>query len=73
MDVVVRVHRLPRVIVPDKDTRFTSNFWREVCKVMSITLAMSLGFHRQTDGQTERANWSIEEMLRVYMGKRQND
>ena len=30
MDVVVRVHGLPRVIVSDRDTRFMSNFWREV-------------------------------------------
>ena len=41
--------------------------------MMDTTLAMSLGFHPQTDGQTERANWSIEEMLRAYVGKRQND
>ena len=33
---------------------------------------MSLGFHPQTDGQTERANRSIEEMLKAYVGKRQN-
>ena len=57
----------------DKDTRFTSHFWREVHRVMAMTLAMSLDFHPQTDGQTERANRSIEEMLRAYVGKRQND
>ena len=34
---------------------------------------MSLGFQPQTDGQTERANRSIEEMLRVYVGKWQYD
>ena len=73
MDAVVREHGLPRVIVSDRDTKFTSSFWREVCKVMGTTLAMSSGFHPQTDGQTERANRSIEEMLRAYVGKRQND
>ena len=34
---------------------------------------MSSGYHPQTDGQTERANRSIEEMLRAYVGRRQND
>ena len=31
---VVRAHGLPRVIVLDKDKRFTSHFWREVHRVM---------------------------------------
>ena len=60
VDTVVRVHGLLRVIVSDRDTKFTSSFWREVCKVLGTTLAMSSGFHPQTDGQTEGANLSIE-------------
>ena len=73
MDAVVRVHGVPRVIVSDRDPKFTSNFWREICRSMGTSLAMSSGYHPQTDGQTERANRSIEEMLRAYVGKRQND
>ena len=61
------------MIVSDRDTKFTSNFWREVCKVMGTTPAMSLGFHPQTNGQTERANRSIEEIVWPYVGKCQND
>ena len=73
VDSVVRMHGLPRVIVSNRDTKFTSTFWREVFKTMGTTLAMSSGFHPQMDGQTERANRSIEEMLRAYVGKRQTD
>ena len=73
MDSVVRLHGVPRVIVSDRDTRFTSNFWKEICRLMGTSLAMSSGFHPQTDGQTERANRSIEEMMRAYVGRRQND
>ena len=73
VDSVVRLHGLLKVIVSDRDKKSTNNFWKEVCRVMGTTLAMSLGFHPQTDGQTERANRSIEEMLRAYVGKRQND
>ena len=57
----------------DRDMKFTSTFWREAFKTMGTTLAMSSGFHPQTDGQTERSNRSIEEMLRAYVGKRQTN
>ena len=45
VDVMVRVHGLPRVIVSDRDTKFTSHFWREVHQVMGTTLARSSGCH----------------------------
>ena len=73
VDAVVRVHGLPRGIVSDRDSKFTSHFWKEVFKNMGTTLAMSSGFHPQTDGQTERANRTIEEILRAYVGRRHND
>ena len=45
IDAVVRAHGLPKVIVSDNDTKFTSHFRREVHRVMGTTLAMSSGFH----------------------------
>ena len=45
VDTVVRAHGLPRVIVSNRYTRFTSHFWREVHRVMGTTLAMSSSFH----------------------------
>ena len=36
VDSVVRSHGLPRVIISDRDTRFTSTFWREVFKIMGL-------------------------------------
>ena len=73
MDAVIREHGVPRTIVSNRGTRFTSNFWREISRVMGTILAMSSGFHPQTDGQTERANRSIEEMMRAYVGRWPND
>ena len=50
VDSVVRVHKLPKTIVSDRDSRFTSHFWRELFKNIGTTLAMSSGFHPQIDG-----------------------
>ena len=70
---VVRLHGLPKSIVSDRDPRFTSTFWSEVCTLLGIKQNMSTSFHPQTDGQTERANRTLEDMLRSYISPRQTD
>jgi transposase InsO family protein len=70
---VVRLHGIPRTIVSDRDSRFTSRFWRALHRLLDVRLAMSTAFHPQTDGQTERMNRTLEEMLRAYVGHRQDD
>lgn len=66
-DHVVRQHGMPLAIVSDRDPRFTSTFWKSLFELTGTRLAMSTANHPQTDGQTERANRTIEEMLRAYV------
>ena len=63
---IVRLHGLPRSIVSDRDPKFTSNFWRQLMSLTGTSLDMSTARHPQTDGQTERMNRTLEEMLRAY-------
>lgn len=72
-DQVFRLHGMPRTIVSDRDSRFTGNFWRSLMKLMGTQLNLSTAFHPQSDGQTERANRTLEEMLRSYVSYKQND
>ena len=64
---VFRYHGLPRNIISDRDPRTTSNFWRALCSTLGTKLRVSTSFHPQTDGQTERANRTLEEMLRAFV------
>lgn len=67
MDHVVKTHGFPNVIISDRDAKFTSLFWKSLHSHLGIKLALSTAFHPQTDGQTERANRTIKEMLRHYI------
>ncbi|KAF1324320.1 reverse transcriptase, partial [Globisporangium splendens] len=66
VDVVFRLHGLPVEIVSDRDTRFTSKFWRALFGLLDAKLPMSTAAHPETGGQTERVNRVLEDVLRSY-------
>ena len=61
---IVRLHGLPKSIVSDRDSKFTSRWWREVHRLLGAKLLMSTLFHPETDGTTEQVNHSIGQILR---------
>ena len=61
------------LVVSDRDTRFTGKFMTDLCKLLGIQQKMSSAYNPQTDGQTERMNKILEDMLRKYIGPDQDD
>jgi hypothetical protein len=61
------------VIISDRDPLFTSAFTRALCKSIGTEQALSTAYHPQTDGQTERVNRVLEDMLRMYVSRSQTD
>jgi hypothetical protein len=70
---IVRHHGIPSTIISDRDSKFTSLFWKELWSCLGTTLNMSSSFHPETDGQTERSNRTLEDMLRSYVSIHQDD
>ncbi|GJR62583.1 putative reverse transcriptase domain-containing protein [Tanacetum coccineum] len=62
---VVTTHRIPISIICDRDPRFASNFWRSLQKALGTNLDMSIAYHPQIDGQSERTIQTLEDMLRA--------
>ena len=64
---------LPKSIVSDRDVRFTGSCWSQMWAHMGTQLNMSTAFHPQTNGQTERANRTMQTLLRIYVTERKGD
>jgi transposase InsO family protein len=58
-------HGIPKKIVSDRGTQFMSRFWEKLHEAMDTRLSFSSAYHPQTDGQTERVNQILEDMLRA--------
>jgi hypothetical protein len=52
-------------IVSDRGTQFTLRFWERLHETLDTQLRFNSAYHPQTDGQTERVNQILEDMLRA--------
>jgi hypothetical protein len=62
---VVRLHGVSKSIASDRDSKFVSKFWQSLQNAMRTKLDMSVAFHPQTEGQSERTIQTLEDMLRT--------
>jgi transposase InsO family protein len=60
---IVRLHDIPKTIVSDRGPQFTAHFWKHLHKGLRTSLIRSTAYHPQTDGQTERVNALLEDMV----------
>lgn len=72
-DHVYKLHGLPERIVSDRDSLFTSVFWKRLHELIGVELRMSSAYHPETDGATERANRTITQMVRICALADQHD
>ncbi|GJP48125.1 hypothetical protein CLOM_g7403 [Closterium sp. NIES-68] len=65
ISTIVRLHGIPAAIISDRDPKFTSKFWQDTWARYGTRLQFSSAYHPQTDGQTERTNQTMEQLIRT--------
>jgi hypothetical protein len=66
MSRIVCLHGVPKKIVSDRGTQFTSWIWQRLHETLDTQLRFSSSYHLQTNGQTKRVNQTLEDMLRAF-------
>ncbi|GJX36760.1 putative reverse transcriptase domain-containing protein [Tanacetum coccineum] len=62
---IVSRHRVPISIISDRDSHFTSRFWKSLQSALGSQLDMSMAYHPETDGKSERTIQTLKDMLRA--------
>ncbi|MBW0536369.1 hypothetical protein O181_076084 [Austropuccinia psidii MF-1] len=57
---------VPKIIISDRDPKFTSEFWTNLYDMLGTKLAFSTAYHPQTDGLAERMIPTMEDILRRF-------
>ena len=72
-DNIWKLHGLPESVILDRGPQFAAGLTKELNKMLGIETKLSMAYHPQTDGQTERTNQELEQYLRIYVNHRQNN
>jgi len=70
-DNVWKLYGLPESIISDRGPQFAAGLMWELNEMLGIKSKLSMAFHPQTDGQTERVNQELEQYLSMFIDHRQ--
>ena len=72
-DYIFKLHGLPKSIMSDRDTRFTSKYWKCFIESLGLTANMSTAFHQRSNGLAERTIRSLKQYLSIYCNATSTD
>jgi len=60
-------HGAPRCILSDRGSQFTSKLFKHLLEILGIDQKLTTAWHPQCNGQTERANKTLCQIIRGYI------
>ena len=63
---IIRLHGFPRRIISDRDSRFTSEFWKAVFKRCKVKLNFTTANQPTSDGKSENRIKTLRTMMRAF-------
>ncbi|MBW0480389.1 hypothetical protein O181_020104 [Austropuccinia psidii MF-1] len=63
---IISTCAVPKIIISDRDAKFTSEFWTNLYDMLATKLAFSTAYHPQTDGLAGRMIQTMEDILRRF-------
>ncbi|MBW0481773.1 hypothetical protein O181_021488 [Austropuccinia psidii MF-1] len=70
--VIVDSCGVPKIIISDRDPKFTLEFWTNLYDIIGTKLAFSTEYHPQTDGLAERMIQAMEDIIRRFVNMEWN-
>ena len=66
-------HSMPQEIISDRGPQFVANYFTDLDQAFGVHLSPSTAFHQQTNGSTERAIKTIDQVLGAYVNSKQTN
>lgn len=70
-DEILTIHGMPKRIITDRGTQFTSIEWQEFISKLGIEHKLTSSYHPQANGIDERLNGTLSRILRCYVDANQ--
>jgi hypothetical protein len=64
---------MPQWIHSDQGSNFESELFAELCRLLDIQKTRTLAYHPQSDGQVERFNRTVKQMIKAFIGENMSD
>jgi len=72
MREIFKHHGISCEMICHRNRKLVSEFWTTLLKFYGTKIKLNIAYHPETDRQTKRTNRTLEDMLRMYIGKKQH-